>query len=78
MGLVGKADDVILLGECKWKKERMGLSVLKTLEERGRMLFGEDAEKHYFLLFGSGFQDDLLRLVSERKDITLITGEELF
>lgn len=78
LDLVGKADDVILLGECKWKKERMGLSVLKTLEERGRMLFGEDAEKHYFLLSGSGFQDDLLRLASERKDITLITGEELF
>lgn len=69
MGLVGKADDVILLGECKWKKERMGLSMLETLEERGKMLFGEDAEKHYFLLFGSGFQDDLLRLLQKGRTL---------
>ena len=49
------SDKQLLLGECKWKNEKVGTDVLKTLVERGTLF--SYPEKYYFVFSKSGFEN---------------------
>lgn len=72
---------VTLVGECKWTKGRMPLSVLEDLDaykipamREGRIRFARDGPQ--IVLFSrGGFSEALNRLAEQRGDVALISVE---
>lgn len=63
----------LILGECKYWKEPVGINVLKELEEKAkRVTWNKDMRKEWYVLFSaSGFTEDLKELAKTREDIVL-------
>ena len=75
--LVIKYDDgTFSVGECKWKKSKVGESVLCDLERKGA-LFSRKPIRKYFLLSRSGFEDSLIAIAKSNEKIMLITSKDL-
>jgi AAA+ ATPase superfamily predicted ATPase len=82
--VVGLARSVVtLVGECKWTKGQMPLSVLEDLDaykipamREGKIRFAKDGP-HIVLFSRSGFSDALKRLAEQRGDLTLVPVEQL-
>ena len=68
-----KSNNNILLGECKYWKEPVGINVLTALENKAQLVdWNKDRRTVWFAVFSaSGFTTDLLALAKERKDILL-------
>jgi AAA+ ATPase superfamily predicted ATPase len=66
----------VILGECKWKNEQIGISVLNELVEKGESL--KYKEKYYILFSKSGFTKELKEKVSQMGNLELIDIDELF
>jgi AAA+ ATPase superfamily predicted ATPase len=75
---LSNADD-ILFGECKWSNKHVGLSVLKKLQEKSKLVkWGSKNRNEYFCLFSkSGFSDDLVEFSNQNGNVILV-GVELF
>jgi uncharacterized protein len=71
-----------LLGECKWSRQKVGLSVLKNLQETAQQQKLPLASDIQWVLFSrSGFSADLKALAEKQTNIRLISklfAEELF
>ncbi len=65
----------LILGECKYWQEPVGLSVLRNLEEKEKSVPWErDHRKTWYVLFSaSGFTEELQKEVTARADVTLQT-----
>lgn len=62
-----------LLGECKWSRQKVGLSVLKNLQKKAQAQNLPLAAGVQWVLFSrSGFSDDLEVLAAQRPDIRLV------
>ena len=64
---------LILVGECKWSKRNVGLSVLKALQEKvivNKLPTTSDCK--YLLFSKSGFSKDLQILAKKNKNIILV------
>lgn len=73
--LVLSEETHLLVGECKWKNDRIGVSVFHQLEERAALL--RDGKALRYVLFSkAGFTDDLKRLA--RDDLSLVNLDALF
>jgi len=66
----------VILGECKWRNEQIGISVLNELVEKGESL--KYKEKYYILFSKSGFTKELKEKVSQMGNLELIDIDELF
>jgi AAA+ ATPase superfamily predicted ATPase len=75
--IVAEGENCILLGECKWRKEKCGLKVLEALENRSGVIAGNRL-KSYFLFSKSGFTEELHSVSISRKDVYLIDLHALF
>lgn len=82
--VVGLARSVVtLVGECKWTKGQMPLSVLDDLDaykipamREGKIRFAKDSPQ--IVLFGrGGFSEPLKRRAKQRGDVALISVEQL-
>lgn len=73
--LMSVLDKKALFGECKWKKEKTGLEILKTLQERGELF--TYPEKYYYLFSKSGFDDEIISAARQYRNVTLISFEEM-
>lgn len=63
-------EDRHILGECKWRREKVGSKVLSSLEGKARAI---DIDSPVFILFSkSGFTEDLKYQVSNREDVELV------
>ena len=64
----------LILGECKYWKEPVGLNVLRDLEAKARDVAWErDQRKVWYVLFSiSGFSDELCAHAATRDDLLLI------
>lgn len=59
-----------IFGECKWRNKKVGLNELNELERKANNFFC--AGQKYFILFSkSGFNEKLINLSKQRKDILL-------
>lgn len=66
--------DNLILGECKYWHEPVGLNVLRDLEAKASNVdWHKNKRKVWYVLFGaSGFTDELIAVASERDDVELI------
>lgn len=74
---VGVDNSLILVGECKWSKRHVGLSVLKSLQDKvtsNKLPVTVDCK--YLLFSKSGFSEELQRTAKENKNVILV--KELF
>ncbi len=63
-----------LLGECKWSRKKVGLSVLRDLQETVRQQnLSLSSDVQWVLFSRSGFSDDLQALADEQSNIRLIS-----
>ncbi|HHT95128.1 MAG TPA: ATP-binding protein [Clostridia bacterium] len=63
----------IILGECKFWKDKVGMNILRVLEEKARTAVPESsAYSIYYILFSAaGFTDELKSCAQSRKDLLL-------
>ena len=63
----------LILGECKYWKEPMGINILSALEEKAKNVsWNKNGRKTWFVLFGTGgFTSELKELAKVRDDIIL-------
>ncbi|MDE7331050.1 MAG: AAA family ATPase [Lachnospiraceae bacterium] len=63
----------IIFGECKYWKNRVGIDVLKELEQKaGQVEWKRQERKNHFILFSvNGFTDELTKLSQDRNDLVL-------
>lgn len=69
----------LLLGECKWTKQKIGPAVLKQLQDKRSYLPAEfdNFETRYILFSKSGFLSELLE-ENQTKNVVLISLKEMF
>lgn len=63
----------LILGECKYWKEPVGINILSDLEEKSKnVLWNKANRKTWFILFSTGgFTPELIELAKARNDIIL-------
>ena len=69
-------EDKAAFGECKWKKEPVGIEVLNDLMRKAA-LFPQFSEKYYYIFSKNGFTEELSDYVKERNDCYLIAFEQI-
>ena len=64
----------MILGECKYWKEPVGINILRDLEEKSKAVsWNKSARKTWFVLFSnSGFTPELKTLAKKREDVLLV------
>ena len=67
----------LILGECKYWKEPVGMSVLRDLEEKSRRVSWKKNERQewYVLFSASGFSDELREYAVWRHDLLLVNEQ---
>ncbi|MBP1924237.1 AAA+ ATPase superfamily predicted ATPase [Sedimentibacter acidaminivorans] len=63
----------IIFGECKYWVNKVGVDVLKSLEEKGKSVeWKKNNRKNWYIIFSiNGFTDDLIELANNREDLLL-------
>ncbi|MDF1617608.1 ATP-binding protein [Petrocella sp. FN5] len=61
-----------IFGECKWRNEKLGVPVLKQLQDKSMAIKEEVRDKYYILFSKSGFTDELKNLALIDDKIILV------
>ena len=79
VALDAESNNNILLGECKYGKEPVGINVLTALENKAQLVdWNKDSRTVWYAIFSaSGFTVDLAALAKERNDILLFDMSNL-
>lgn len=67
----------ILLGECKWRNEKVDASVLDKLRERAAYIKGATAQPPLYLFSKSGFTEGLMAQARTQGNVHLVSVEEM-
>lgn len=62
---VGIAQDYLIVAECKYSNKKVGIDVLKDLQEKSKKIDSNLPIKHFFIFSKSGFTDELKKLKSD-------------
>ena len=74
--IMGTADkNTALFGECKWKNEKVDISILETLVKRSEIF--DFKNKTYYLFSKSGFTDGCIELAAEMGNVSLVEYAEM-
>lgn len=76
--IVAKDGKDYLIGECKWRNEKLDLQVLKNLEEKADVFSKARAKTWYVLFSKSGFTKAVEEEAKRRNDILMIHLETMF
>lgn len=60
--VVGIAQDYLIVAECKYSNKKVGIDVLKELQEKSKKIDSNLPIKHFFIFSKSGFTDELKKL----------------
>ena len=65
----------LILGECKYWKDKVGVNILKELEKKSNSVtWNKNNRKVWYILFSiNGFTDELIELAKSRNDIQLVS-----
>ncbi len=66
-----------LFCECKWKNEKLDISVLNELKEKADVFSGNRENTYYFLFSKSGFTDKIIAESKKNNNIILIDIDDL-
>ncbi|OQX93617.1 MAG: hypothetical protein B6I17_02055 [Tenericutes bacterium 4572_104] len=61
-----------IFGECKWRNEKLGLKILKSLQEKSLVIRKEVKDKYYILFSKSGFTDEVIKQADIDEKIILV------
>lgn len=63
----------ILFGECKYWESKVGMNILRQLEDKARVVeWKKDSRRDHFILYSkSGFTEELQEYAATRKDVIL-------
>ena len=76
--VVNSLDGTLLLGECKWWEDRVGLNVLETLRERRmKTPYGRTQHVQYALFSRSGFTRELKQHALNHPEVHQVSLERL-
>lgn len=76
--IVASDGDSYLIGECKWRNEKLDLSVLKAVREKADV-FRKKRGQTWFILFSkSGFTDAVIAEAEKDSSIILVGLDQLF
>ena len=77
---INEKEDILLVGECKWTKEEVGISLLRELEDTvERIRWRNDQRSQKFALFSrSGFTQEIETEASGREDLELHNPEKMY
>lgn len=68
-------DKSAFFGECKWRREKVDISVIETLIDKGELFVY--SEKYYYLFSKSGFRDDAIKYAEKNRNVKLITFDAM-
>ncbi len=68
--IMSVSDKSALFGECKWKKEKVDMEIVRTLIQRGELFSYK--EKYYYIFSKSGFHDEVIAFARENNNLKLI------
>ena len=76
---LNEKENIILLGECKWSKNKVGTELLEDLEIKSKNIKWKlGKRKEIFVLFSkSGFTRELENLAKKRKDLEVYDLDRL-
>lgn len=74
--IVALGSNAILLGECKWRNQKIDTKVFDALRSKARIFPQEN--KQYMLFSKSGFTEDLLNEPTDQPNIQLIDLEKMY
>jgi len=69
---VGIGEDFLIVAECKYSNKKVGIDILKDLQDKAKKIDNNLPIKHYILFSKSGFTDELKKLQCE--EIVLVKG----
>jgi len=69
--IVAISEEVILVGECKWWDEQVGVNVLQDLQRKAAFLDNEGKKLHFALFAKNGFTTELEQQAIGEKNIFL-------
>lgn len=72
---IDKDGNHIIFGECKYWTNKVGIDILKELEQKAKQVeWRKDIRKNYFILFSlNGFTSELTALSKSRNDLILMS-----
>lgn len=75
---LNEKEDMILFGECKWSKNKVGVKLLEDLKEKtGKVHWKNDNRKEVFYLFSrSGFTEELMDLGKKTDNLKLFSPKD--
>jgi len=70
---IDRTGNDIIFGECKYRENKVGIDILRTLEEKAKSVeWNQKTRRQWYVLFSiNGFTDDLKYLAETKKDILL-------
>ena len=71
---ISEADDLLVLGECKFWAGPVGINILAQLEQKAEFVdWHKDTRQTVYILFSiNGFSEDLQAIASARHDVILV------
>ena len=73
--IIGASENAMLIGECKWKNENVGLEVLDTLIKRGDLF--KRPSKHFYIFSKTGFTQSCMAKASELGNVSLVSYSDM-
>jgi hypothetical protein len=75
--ILAYSGDQAIICECKWKNEKLGISVLNDLTRKSDQCLNYGT-KHYMLFSKSGFTDELIKRADNSRDLQLVSFDEMY
>ena len=75
--VVGVCEESLIVGECKYSNKKVGIDILRQLQNRARKIESKLPVKKYLLFSKSGFTDELLLAAEKENNIDMIDAEKL-
>lgn len=75
--IVARDGNNYIFGECKWRNEKLGVSVLEKLREKSDIFSKNRGRTWYFLFSKSGFSDRLIETANNDDSIVLISIDDI-
>jgi len=70
--IVANDNKDFLIGECKWRNEKLDVTILRQLKEKAD-IFHKDRENTWYVLFSkSGFTEAVIEEAEKDKNILLV------
>ena len=75
---IAKSKEKAIFGECKYRNEKVDISVLRNLIRKSEMFDEKYTQNYYYLFSKSGFTEGMIEEVKNSNNIELIDLKDLY